>query len=71
MGQGKFHTAANNLNAIPKKRGPGRPSTGRVKVTLKFLPEIEELARKRAKALGIPKSYYIEQAILAASSKRS
>ena len=46
-----------------KKRGRGRPPGRRLKFHIKLLPEIDELARKRAAKLGIPKSHYIEELI--------
>ena len=45
------------------KRPVGRPRTGRLKFLIKLLPEINELAEKRAAKLGIPKSHYIEELI--------
>ncbi len=57
----------------PKKRHRGRPPSGRISVTLKLTPEIDDQVWEAAAQEGITKSEFVEKAIqreLAAGSRR-
>jgi Ribbon-helix-helix domain len=50
----------------PRKRRPGagRKPLGKKKATFALRPETIELIKQRAAKAGIPKSHYVEQAVL-------
>jgi hypothetical protein len=50
----------------PKKRPPGRPPTGKIRVQIKLSPRALDLVKRRAAKLGISRSEYIERIVLEA-----